>query len=99
MIISMKPISIAEVKELVKDVEEKKELKDYLKKFGKIEKEDAEKMRESLSALNNMKLKEEDIVKILDFMPKNSEELNKIFTDVSLDEKETNEILEIIKQK
>jgi DNA-directed RNA polymerase subunit F len=36
-------------------------------------------------------------VKIADFVPKTAEELNKIFTDVSLDEEECNKILEIVK--
>ena len=45
-----------------------------------------------------MKLKEEHIVKIIDFLPETSEDLNKIFSDVSLDEKEINEILEIVRR-
>ena len=93
----MKPLSLAEVKELAGNLDEKKELRDYFKKFGKLNKKDTVKLVEELKSLGNLKLKEEFIVKIVDFLPKNSEDLNKIFTDVSLDEKETDEILNIVK--
>ena len=80
MIVEMKPLDLAEVKEMTKDLEEKKELKDYLKKFSKGSKKDAEKMMEALHKLDNLKLKEDHIIKIVDFMPQNAEELNKIFS-------------------
>ena len=97
MIVEMKPLNLLEVKEMTKDLEEKKELKDYLKKFTKGAKKDNKKIIEELKKLDNLKLKEEHMIKIVDFMPQNSEELNKIFNDVSLDEKEANDILDIIK--
>ena len=96
MINKMEPLNLAEVKELVDSIEERKELKDYLKRFGKSSKEDSAKLTKELEAFDNMKIKKEHIVKIVDFLPNNSEDLNKIFNDVSLDEKETNELLEII---
>lgn len=99
MIIDMKPVSLAEVKEIVGNLEEKKELKDYLKKYDKKLKSDAvQKMVDELRGLGNLKIKEQDLVKIADFLPKSAEELNKIFSEISLDEKETNEVLEIVKR-
>ena len=98
MILNMKHLNLAEVKEIVKDIDEKKDVKDYLKKFGKLSKEKAEKLNEELRTLGNAKIKEEYLVKIIDFLPRDAEELNKIFHDISLDEKEMNEILEIIKK-
>jgi len=98
MILNTRPLSLTEVKDLTTDLEEKKELKDYLKKFGKISKMNSKKITEELRKLENMKLKEEHIVKIIDFLPKNSEDLNKIFSDVTLNEKEINEILEIVQR-
>ncbi|MDP4039101.1 MAG: DNA-directed RNA polymerase subunit F [Candidatus Pacearchaeota archaeon] len=98
MILEMKPLSLAEVKEIIKDSEENKDLKDYLKKFGKLNEEKAKKLEEELKALNNMKLKDEFIVKIIDFLPRDAEDLNKIFIEVSLDNKETNEVLDILKK-
>ena len=97
MIIDMRALSLAEVKELAGNLEEKKELKAYLKKFGKLSKTDADKLSGEIKALDNLKVNEEHMVKIVDFLPKNAEDLNKIFSDVSLDEKEINELLEIIK--
>ena len=97
MINEMKPLTLAEVKEFVWEMEEKKELKNYLKKFGNLSKEDSLKLGEKIRELDNLKVKEEHIVKIVDFVPKTSEELNKIFTDVSLDEEENKKILEIVK--
>ena len=92
----MKPLALCEVKEIVEQLEEKKELKDYLKKFGNLSNEVSVKLMDELEKLDNMKIKKEHIVKIVDFFPKTSEDLNKIFSDVSLDEKEVNEVLEII---
>lgn len=96
MINSMKPLSLSEVKEIVEQLEEKKELKDYLKKFGNLSSEVSVKLVDELGKLDNMKIKKVHLVKIVDFFPKTSEDLNKIFSDVSLDEKEVNEVLEII---
>jgi len=97
MINKMKPLCLAEVKNLIGDMDDRKELNDYIKKFGNLSKEDSLKLGDEIRGLDNMKIKEENIVKIVDFVPKTSEELNKIFTDVSLDEEECNKILEIVK--
>ena len=96
MIVNMKPLGISEVKGLVETLEEGKTLKDYLKKFKSLSEEEYKKLADELQALENLKLKSEYVIKILDFLPKNQEELNKIFIDVSLDERETNEILAIV---
>ena len=45
-----------------------------------------------------LKIKNEHIVKIIDLMPEDASDLNKIFTDVSLTEDETKKILEAVKQ-
>jgi len=44
-----------------------------------------------------MKMKREHLVKIVDVLPQDATDLNKIFSDVSLTEEETNKILEIVK--
>lgn len=96
MITKITPISLAEVKKIVVDIEEKKDLVNYIKKFENLDLEKTAKLSEEIRNLNNLKIKEEHVVKIVDFVPKNSEELNKIFTDVSLDEEESKKILEIV---
>ncbi len=97
MILEKTPLTMAEVYEVVKDLEEKKPLKDYLKKFTKLSKAKAEELKDKLHNLNNIKLKEENIIKIVDFLPKDSEDLQKLFTEVTLNEEETNAILDIVK--
>ncbi len=72
------------------------EVKKFVKKFVKLKPEEAKKMREKLSSLGLLKLKQEYISKIIDILPENFESLNKIFTDVSLDEDEAKKILDII---
>ena len=70
----------------------------FIKKFVKTTPKKAKEMREKLRELNLMKLREESIVKIIDFLPETPEELNKVFVDISLDEDEKNKILGIIKE-
>ena len=92
---SRKPLTIAEVKSYVKSVENQN-LQDYLKKFSKISKEDAEKLAKEITDLNNLKIKEENIVKIIDLLPQDSEDINKIFTEATLSEDEANSIIQIV---
>ena len=40
----------------------------------------------------------EHIVKVIDFLPDDAESLNKIFTDVSLDEDEAKKILDVVRE-
>ncbi len=95
MIISKKHITLAEVKDLVKDSEDKQPLQDYLKSFAKLTKDKSEKLKSDLLALNNLKINEEELIKIVDFLPRDKEDVNKIFVDTSLTDEETNAILEI----
>jgi DNA-directed RNA polymerase subunit F len=95
-ILNQKPLPINEIKSYVDDFEDRKPLQDYLKKFTKITKEKAKALRKDLEGLNNIKIKEEHLVKLTDFLPKNQEEVNKIFNDVSLSEEETNAIIEVV---
>ena len=97
MIMSKKPLSISEVTGYMKESVGKEALMDYLKKFGKISKEKAEEIRQAILALNNPKIKEDNIIKVIDFLPKDHEEVNKIFLENSLNEEETNSLLNIVK--
>ncbi len=98
MIISKKPITIAEVKQIVEKLDERKELKEYLKKFSNISPDKVDKLKSDLKNIDNYKIREEDIIKLIDFLPKDKEEVNKIFVDTSLSEEEANIILEVIKK-
>ena len=97
MILSRKPLTLGEVKALVPNLDEKLVLHDYIKKFSKLSGKDSEKLCSEIRAINNPKLNEESIIKIADFLPKDSEDINKILFDVSLTEEESNAILNIVK--
>ena len=100
MILERKPISLCEVEEILKEIPEndkKTHMEIYLKKFCKTKPEKAKKIKEELEKLDMMKLKNEHIVKIMDVLPEDASDINKIFTDVSLTEDETNKILDIVK--
>ena len=100
MILDRTPINMNEVNEIVNDIEDsprKEEIELYLKKFMKTKPDQAKKIKEEIEALDSIKIKRDHIVKIVDLLPADSSDLNKIFTDVSLNEEEINKILEIIK--
>jgi DNA-directed RNA polymerase subunit F len=100
MILDRTPLNLVEVEEIVKTLPEgdrKEEIKLYLKKFSKTKAQKAKKIKEELEAMDMLKIKREHVVKIVDLLPEDSSDLNKIFTDVSLNEDETNKILEIVK--
>jgi DNA-directed RNA polymerase subunit F len=103
MIKDKKPITLAEARELLKqsDSEKAKALSDFMKKFVKITAADSEKYRKGLDELNIAKLREEDIVKLIDILPEDAEDIRKIFsgTEVNLDQNEISKVLEILKHK
>ena len=101
MILERKPVNLCEVEEILKDIpesERKTQMDLYLKKFCKTKPETAKKIKKDLEDMDLMKLKNEHIVKIIDLLPEDASDTNKIFTDVSLTEDETNKILEIVKK-
>ncbi|MBU3913034.1 MAG: hypothetical protein KKB21_00355 [Nanoarchaeota archaeon] len=90
----MKALSMAEASQHI----ENEELNAFIKKFSKTKESDAEKLRAEIEKLGNIKVKEEDIAKIIDILPEDAQDLAKVFTDVILDEKETSQIIEIVKK-
>jgi len=92
------PLTMSEVEELAKDGDNEEKMKSFLKRFPHPKKEKAEKIKEELEKLGSIKLKEENIVKIADFMPEDAADLIKILPGVSLEQDEINKILEITKQ-
>ena len=97
MIQNQKPLSVVEVPKYMKK-ESEAELAGFIKKFTKIDAKKIPELKEKLLDLDLMKMKEDSIIKIIDLMPENPEELNKIFVGVNLDEDEKRKILETIKE-
>jgi len=100
-----KPVSMIEAKEVLSSREKRKELSyeqklalEHLNKFTKLKPEEAKKLSEELSSV--LRMSQETLVQILNFLPKNPDELRMIFSreKFSLKEDEINKILEIIKK-
>ena len=99
MINEKNSLSIAEAGEFVgKDSTDSTEIVGFMKKFSTLKPKEAKELRQKLVELDLIKLREEHISKIIDLLPENKEDLNKIFVDLSLEEDETNKILDVIKE-
>jgi len=99
MIKNSEPLSISEVEEYVsQDTESNSEILGFIKKFKKLSSKDAKELKKKLQELDLLKMKAEHIPKIIDLLPEDSGDLNKIFVDVSLDDEETKKILDAIKE-
>ncbi len=99
MIINKEPLSMAEAFKYIKEDETSEtDVIGFIKKFIKIKKDSAEGLRKKLNALELMKVKSEHIAKLIDLMPENKEDLNKIFVEASLNEDEVQKIINTIKE-
>jgi len=99
MITNNEPLSMAEAIEYAKkDSESGKEIIGFIKKFTKLKLAEAKELKKKLKELDLIKLNDKHIVKLVDFLPGDSEELNKIAVDANLNEDETKKVLETIKE-
>jgi len=98
MIKNNQPLSMAEVIGYVKKDGSETDLVGFIKKFNELKVKEAKELKEEIEKLMEIKIKPEDITKLIDLLPETPEELNKIFVDVSLDDDETKKILETIKK-
>lgn len=99
MIINKEPLSMAEALQYVKqEGTEETDVIGFTKKFVKIKNNKAIELRKKLQSLDMLKMKEEHIIKIIDLLPEDISELNKIFVDVSLDNEEAQKILDTVKE-
>jgi len=89
---------MAEVIGYVKKDGSETDLVGFIKKFNELKVKEAKELKEEIEKLMEIKIKPEDITKLIDLLPETPEELNKIFVDVSLDDDETKKILETIKK-
>lgn len=97
-------VPLARVKDILDKVEDKtyeqKVTYDYAKKFAKLDTKKAEALIKKLSELKMRKLKDKQIVKIVDLLPKDMEDLKVILakSQMPLKEDELQKILEIVKK-
>ncbi len=87
MIKNTTPLDMSEVKSILGglDGEKKKQTEVFIKKFLKITSGKGKQLKKELADLSLLKLKQEHIVKIIDILPEDASDLNKVFVDVSLD--------------
>ena len=95
MIKNSEPLSMAESSEYL---EKGSDALVFIKKFTSMKPAKAKELRKKLQDLGNIKISEIHISKVIDVLPEKSEEINKIFMDVGLDEDETKKILDIVKE-
>jgi DNA-directed RNA polymerase subunit F len=108
MIKSIDPLSLVEVREIIsessrEDKDEKEEnnskkIASFAKKVTKLKGNDAEKLKKEINDLGILKMKPAYLVKLIDILPRDAEDVRKIFIDVSLDQNEINQILESVKK-
>lgn len=97
MIKKSEPLTLPEVISLSGDTEKEKAVNDFIKEFVSMKPEKAKELKEKLAGLDIIKLKPRHIVKIIDFMPQDAEDLNKIISDASLNQEEISKVLQTIK--
>ena len=98
MIKNYKSLSMPELLGYIKKSEGNEKLSKFIKDFTKLNAKEAQELRKKIQNLELMKLKSEQITKIIELMPENQEDLNKIFVDVKLDEDESKKVLETVKE-
>jgi len=99
MVINKKtPLTLAEVANLAGDSEREMKIKTFIKQFKPLTVEKAIKLKNELKGLDLIKLKDDHIVKLVDFMPEDVSDLNKVLVDVSFDQEEVAKILDTIKK-
>ena len=96
--IERQPLSMAEAQEFIKGNENAAELGKFIKKFTKLDHKKAKELRKKIEELDLLKVKPEGISKIIDLLPETSDDLNKIFIDVGVDENEAQKILDTVKE-
>jgi len=99
MIKNNKSLSMAEAIEYAKrNGETGKEIVGFIKKFTKLKTMEVKNLKKKFQELDLIKLNEKHIVNLIDFLPEDSEEVNKIVVDANLNEDEIKKVLETIKE-
>jgi len=92
-------LSLPEVVEYLAENKEKNaELIAFIKKFSNVKPKEAKELKKKLNDLGIIKMREEQVSKIIDVVPDCAEDLSKIFIDMGLNEDEKKKVLETIKE-
>ena len=100
MIKNREPITLAEARDICKSKEENEKAKqicEHIKQFVKIKTDEALKLKQEIQNLGIVKMKALHIVKIINLMPGDAEDIRKIFVDdITLNQDEITKILEAV---
>jgi DNA-directed RNA polymerase subunit F len=92
-------LSLPEVTEyLLEEKEKNAELIAFIKKFNELKPKEAKEIKKKLNDLEIIKIREEQVSKIIDTLPDSAEDINKIFVDMGLNEDEKKRVLDTIKE-
>ena len=80
------------------DKDRKADVLAFVRKFTALKAKDGQEMRKKINDLGLIKIDNKNISKIIDILPENEEDLNKIFWGMSLDEEESKKVLDIVKE-
>jgi len=97
MITNSEPLCLAEVNAQISK-ESNPHLYDFLGKFHLLNIKETLKFKEEILGLNILGLDLSLLTKILDFLPADKEDLQKILVNLSLSEEESAKVLEIVKK-
>jgi DNA-directed RNA polymerase subunit F len=92
-------LSLPEVAEyLLEEKEKNAELIAFIKKFNELKPKEAKELKKKLNDLEIIKIREEQVSKLIDTLPDSTEDINKIFVDMGLNEDEKKRVLDTIKE-
>jgi DNA-directed RNA polymerase subunit F len=100
MIKDRNAVAMYQVKEILastKESDKSKAVNQFIEKFMKADEAKSKKLKEAIEALGIIRLRPADVIKIVDVLPENIIELNKIFGETSLETDEATKILDTIK--
>lgn len=105
-ILEKRPVSIAEVKETLKNIHERDEelsfrggkTEEYVNDVAVLTKEQADKLVEALAALELPRLREDHFIKIIDTMPESPEHLKVIMSgfNVTITKENLKKIIDVL---
>lgn len=106
-ILKEEPLPMYELKEELKEIRERDETlgfrcektEEYVNQIIKLEKQDYDEIKKQLKELGIIRLKDEDIIKILDTLPNSEEQLKTVLSSslISLSSEEAKKIIDTIK--
>ncbi len=101
-----RPLTLAEVKEILKNIEERdkgldvrgEKVKQYLNRLEILPYDKAVQLKKELEELKLPRVKEYHIVKIVDLLPEDNDDLRVIFYGEITDKEVFDKILEVVKK-